>query len=176
MLSRRSQVLSEPCATNLIRTRFNRRKPKRMKLMARQWTEAETAVFPQVDAALQERGLDMIGENGNGPILVDFFEANPSIPALLPQFHAAVSVLRDKLVWRSKEWKEWDKISRENPARAAAVVNWLLGGSRTQGTPQPLTFTVENALHLLKELQTWYVGRDYTITNDVLWQAIHRIQ
>jgi hypothetical protein len=144
--------------------------------MARQFSEAETAVFPQVDAALQERGLDMYGENGNGPTLVQYFEANPSIPALLPQFHAAVTVLRDKLVWRSKEWKEWDKISRENPVKAAAVAGWLLGGAKTQGVPNGLVSDVVNAVVLLKELATWYGGRDYTVTSDVLWQAIHRIQ
>ena len=87
--------------------------------MARQWTEAETAAFPQVDAELQERGLDMYGQNDNGPTLVHYFEANPSIPALLPQFHAAVSVLRDKLVWRSPAWKEYDQLSRGS-ARSGA--------------------------------------------------------
>ena len=144
--------------------------------MARQFTEAELAVFPQVDEALQERGLDMYGENSNGPTLVQYFEANPSIPALLPQFHAAVTVLRDKLVWRSKEWKEWDKISRENPAKAAAVAGWLLGGAKTQGVPNGLVSDVENAVALLKELLTWYGSRDYAVTNDVMWQAVYRIQ
>jgi Zn-finger nucleic acid-binding protein len=144
--------------------------------MARQWTQAETAVFPQIDEALQERGLDMYGENSNGPTLVQYFEANPSIPALLPQFHAAVSVLRDKLVWRSPAWKEYDQLSRSNPAKAAAVVRWLLGGAKTQGVPNGLVSDVENAVALLKELATWYGGRDYQVTTDALWQAIHRIQ
>src|SRR5260221_10793552 len=146
--------------------------------MARQFSEAETAVFPQVDAVLYERGVEMYGESGdaNGKVLIQYFESNPNISALLPQFHAAVSVLRDKLAWRSPAWKTWDKISRENPAKAAAVAGWLLGGAKTQGLRNGLVSDVENAVALLKELLTWYGGRDYTVTNDVLWQAIHRIQ
>jgi hypothetical protein len=146
--------------------------------MARQWTEAETAAFPQVDAELHERGVDMYGENGdaNGKVLIQYFESNPNISALLPQFHAAVTLLRDKLVWRSKEWKEWDNISRANPAKAAAVAGWLLGGAKTQGVPNGLVSDVGNAVVLLKELATWYGGRDYQVTTDALWQAIHRIQ
>jgi hypothetical protein len=147
--------------------------------MARQFTQAEQAALPLADKELSERGLEMYENpkaDHNGKVLVEYFEANPSIPALLPQMHAAVTVLRDKLAWRTPAWKQWDELSRANPAKAAAVVNWLLGGAKTQGTPLPLLNDVENAVALLKELLTWYGSRDYAVTNDVMWQAIYRIQ
>lgn len=146
--------------------------------MAREFTDAEVALADQAAKELFERGVEMRTPQGdlNTTALVEYFDQNPTIPALLPNYHAAVDVLRDKLVWRSREWKEWDQLSRQNPAKAAAVTRWLLGGARTQQTPQPLANDVENALNLLKELFTWYAGRDFAVTTDTMYQAIYRIQ
>ena len=138
----------------------------------RQFTEAEFQEIAKAEGGLRHVGFDVDheGANHNGNLVLQYFQANPTVPVTVANIYGYIEKNKAQFIWRTQAQMEYDKLERENPAAATAVANWLTTQGRVEGQLVNVGDQgFENASLLLVELR----GRNVNPTT--IYQAIGRL-
>jgi hypothetical protein len=137
----------------------------------RQFTEAEFKEIAKAEDGLRHVGFDVDheGANHNANLVLQYFQANPTVPVTVANIYEYIEKNRDQFIWRTQAQMEYDKLERENPGAATQLATWLA----TQGRVGQLVNTGDQALQNASLLLVELRGRDVNPTT--IFQAIGRL-
>jgi hypothetical protein len=139
--------------------------------MSRQFTEADVQEIAKAEDGLRSTGFDVDheGADHNGQLVLQYFQANPSITVTVANIYSYIEKNKSQFIWRTQAQMEYDRFQRENPSAATAVANWLA----TQGKPGQLVNTGDEAFHNAAALIVELRGRD--VNPVTIGQALGRL-